>query len=100
MQKEAICLINLIDDRFLTDVVEAVRLPSFSTHERHICPLAVTVAVTLNQVIRRFFISDPVTQELANTTSVDHSITERSPKFDCSKSTVLFGKKKHLLKVF
>lgn len=84
---------NLTDDRFLTDVVEAVRLPRFGTHERHVCPFAVTVGVTLNQVVRRFSVSDPVAQELADTTSVDHSITERSPKFECSKSTFLFGKK-------
>ena len=68
----------MIVDRFLTDVVEAVRLPSFGTHERHVCPFAVTVGVTLNQVIRRFSISDPVTQELADTTSMDHSIAEGS----------------------
>lgn len=86
MQKEAICPINLLDDSFLTDVVEAVRLPSFGTHERHVCPFAVSVGVTLNQVVRGFSISDPVTQELAYTTSVDHSITERSPKLECSKS--------------
>lgn len=69
---------------FLTDIVEAVGLPSFGTQERHIYPFAVTVGVTFNQVIRRFSVSDPVTQELAYTTGMDHSITERSPRLDCS----------------
>lgn len=74
----------LIDDVFLTNVVEAVGLPSFGTHEGHVCPFAVTVGVTFNQVIRWFSSSDPVTQELTNTTGVDHSVTEGSPRFECS----------------
>lgn len=68
----------------ITDVVETVGLPSFGTQERHVYPFAVTVGVAFNQVIRRFSVSDPVTQELAYTTGMDHSITERSPRLDWS----------------
>lgn len=75
----------------LTNIVEAVGLPSFGAQERHVYPLAVTVGVTFNQVIRRFSVSDPVTQELAYTAGMDHSITERSPRLDCS-----FCKKKKI----
>lgn len=100
MQKGAICLIDPLDDRFLTDVVEAVGLPSFGTHERHVCPFAVTVGVALNQVVGRFSVSDPVAQELADTASMDHSITERSPKVEFSKFTTFFGKAKTSTKSF
>lgn len=74
---------------FLTHVVEAVGFSSFSTHEGHVRPFAVPVGVTFNQVIRRFSIPDPVTQELTDTTSMDDSIPESSPSFDRYESAFL-----------
>lgn len=45
----------------LTHVVEAVRFSCFGTHEGNIRPLAIAVGVTLNQVVGRLSIPDPVT---------------------------------------
>lgn len=66
----------------LTHIVEAIGFSSFGTYERHICPFAVAVGVTFNQVVRRFSIPYPVTQELTNAASMDHSIAESSPRVD------------------
>lgn len=58
----------------LTHVVEAIGLSCLGAHEWDVCPLAVTVGVALDQVVRRLAIPDPVTQELANTASVDNTV--------------------------
>lgn len=66
----------------LTHIVEAVGLSGFGAHHGNISPFAVAVGVTLDQVVRRFPIPDPVAEELANSSSVDHSIAEKSPSLE------------------
>lgn len=67
----------------LTHIVEAIGFSSFGTHERHVRPFAIAVGVAFNQVIRRFSVPYPVTQELTNAASMDHSIAESSPSVEC-----------------
>lgn len=66
----------------LTHIVEAIRLSGFGAHQGNISPFAVAVGVTLDQIVRRFPVPDPVAQELANSSSVDHSIAEKSPSLE------------------
>ncbi len=66
----------------LTHIVEAIGFSNFDTHERHIRPFAVAVGVAFNQVVRRFSIPDPVTQELTDTASMDDSIPKNSPSVE------------------
>lgn len=66
----------------LTHIVVAVGLSGFGAHEGNIGPFAIAVGVTLDQVVRRFPIPDPVAQELANSSSVDHSIAEKRPSLE------------------
>lgn len=64
----------------LTHVVEAIGLPCLGAHEGDVRPLAVTVGVTLDQVVGRLAIPDPVAQELANTASVDNTVAGEEGK--------------------
>lgn len=64
----------MINVTVLTHIVKAIRLSGLVTQEWHICPLAVAIGVTLNQVIRRLPVSYPVTQELSYTTGMNDSI--------------------------
>lgn len=66
----------------LTHIVEAIGFSSFGTHERHICPFAIAVGVAFNQVIRRFSVPYPVTQELTDAASMDHSIAKSNPRVE------------------
>lgn len=72
----------------LTHIVEAIGFSSFGTHERHICPFAVAVRVAFDQVVRRFSIPDPVTQELTDTAGMDDSIPENSPSVEHYESVL------------
>lgn len=64
----------------LTHVVEAIGLSCLGAHEGDVRPLAVTVGVALDQVVGRLAIPDPVTQELADTASVDNTVAREGGK--------------------
>lgn len=61
----------------LTHIVEAIRFSSFGTYEGYISPLAIAVGVTFDQVVWRFSVRDPFTQELAYATSMNNTIPEQ-----------------------
>lgn len=89
VRKRRLCPMNVrLSCVFLTHIVEAIGFPSFGAHERHICPFAIAVGVTFDQVVRRFSIPDPVTQELTDTASMDDSIPENSPSVEHYESAL------------
>lgn len=61
----------------LTHIVEAIGFSSFGTYEGYISPLAIAVGVTFDQVVWRFSVRDPFTQELAYATSMNNTIPKQ-----------------------
>lgn len=80
----------------LTHIVEAIGFSSFGTHEGYISPLAIAVGVAFDQVVWRFSVHDPFTQELANATSMNNTIPEQilNPSFKYYGLALMDFKKK------